>query len=127
MNEQGRFERYNEDPFREPFIKFSNPEVAANATTNEDGTIAETVPENTFTGKLSYDDLRKFEEDVYERKGCYLYFDKLPPPEEEDPKKAGGKAPAKKGAVEELKPVHGRVWIDLSYITHPGHCTIESR
>jgi hypothetical protein len=46
-----------------------------------------------------------------------LFFEKLPPSEEEvDPKKpAGGKAPPKgKAPTEELKPVYGVAWIDLT-------------
>lgn len=39
-------------------------------------------------------------------------FDKLPPPEDEDPK---AKKPAAKSKVpvEELKPVYGQAWMDL--------------
>ena len=41
----------------------------------------------------------------------------MPPPEEEDPKK---KAPSKaKGQVEEVKPVHGKAWLDLSRLKGP--------
>lgn len=54
----------------------------------------------------------ELENDINENEGCWLYLDKLPPVEEEDPKK---KAPAKaKGQVEELKPVFARTWIDFS-------------
>lgn len=62
--------------------------------------------------------MQKFEQDVNESHGCWLYFDKLPPPEDEDPKK---KPTAKgKANVEEIKPVHGRVWIDLTPLLNPG-------
>lgn len=44
---------------------------------------------------------------------CYLYLEKLPPAEEEDPK--GKKAPAKgKAPVEEIKPVFGIAEVDLT-------------
>lgn len=57
---------------------------------------------------------------VNEKFGCWLYFDKLPPPEEEDPKKA--KAPAAKGKVpiEELKPTFGKTWVDFTWLRYPG-------
>lgn len=55
----------------------------------------------------------------------YLYIDKLPPPEEEDPKKAAAKAAPKKGAAEELKPVHGKVWLDLSLLAEPGQYYLD--
>ena len=49
--------------------------------------------------------------EVHESEGAWLYFDKLPPVEEEDPKK---KVPVKgKVNVEETKPTHGRVWINF--------------
>jgi hypothetical protein len=51
--------------------------------------------------------------------GLWLYFDKLPPPEEEDAKKGGAKAAPKKGAVEEMKPTHGKAWLDLSIFKQP--------
>lgn len=50
---------------------------------------------------------------INEKNGCWLYFEKLPPPEEEDPKKA--KAPAKgKAQIEEMKPVYGVAWVDFT-------------
>lgn len=52
--------------------------------------------------------------------GCFLYFDKLPPPEDEDPKKAKG-APAKgKVPVEEMKPLYGKAWVDFGTLQNPG-------
>jgi hypothetical protein len=60
-----------------------------------------------------------FEIIINENKGCWLYLEKLPPPEEEDPKKAGGKAaPKGKAPVEEIKPVFGVAWIDLTRFQH---------
>jgi hypothetical protein len=55
---------------------------------------------------------------VNENKGCWIYVDKLPPPEEEDPKKT--KAPPKgKAPVEELKPVYGKAWVDFTLLNIP--------
>jgi hypothetical protein len=62
--------------------------------------------------EIKGEDLLKFENDVNEERGQWIYFDKLPPIEEEDPKK---KAAAKGKVVsEEVKPVSGRAWIDLT-------------
>jgi hypothetical protein len=64
-------------------------------------------------------ELQKFEQQISDNKGIWLYFDKLPPAEEDAAAK-GGKPPAGKpgakagGATEELKPVYGRAWIDLT-------------
>ena len=66
-----------------------------------------------MTIPLSTDKLIDFDDIIHSEKGgCWLYFDKLPPPEEEDPKKAKA-APKGKAPVEELKPTYGRVWIDM--------------
>lgn len=51
---------------------------------------------------------------VNEYGGCWLYFNKLPPPEEEDPKKA--KAAKSKVPIEEMKPTYGRTWIDFTIL-----------
>lgn len=77
---------------------------------------------NEYDFTLEGADLFQFEEDLNEHQGCWLYFDKLPPPEEEDPKKAGAKgAPKGKVSVEEIKPVHGKVWLDLTDLQSPGN------
>lgn len=52
---------------------------------------------------------------INDQNGCYLYFEKYPTVEEEDPKK--GKAPAKgKAPTEDLKPVYGCAWIDFTLL-----------
>jgi len=69
--------------------------------------------------------LREFEAQVNEDGGCWLYFEKLPPPEEDDPKK---KAPPKgKAPVEELKPVKGKAWVDLIPFQWPGGASSTQR
>ena len=61
--------------------------------------------------QLSQEEIFNFQLEVHEAEGAWLYFDKLPPAEEEDPKK---KAPVKgKVNVEETKPTHGKVWINF--------------
>ncbi|CDW74115.1 tetratricopeptide repeat protein [Stylonychia lemnae] len=105
---QEKFERYCEDSFKEPSIKFID-----SSTGNQE----------PVTITLNGEDLLKFEEDVFERQGVYLYFDKLAPAEDEDPKKGGAKAAPKKGGTEEMKPVHGRVFLDLTQLLIPGNNT----
>lgn len=61
---------------------------------------------------LSGDKIIEFDDLVNDKGGCWLYLDKLPPPEEEDPKKAKA-APKGKVPTEELKPAYGRVWVNL--------------
>jgi hypothetical protein len=81
--------------------------------------------------------LRKFESQVIDDRGCFIYFDKIVPVEEEnEAEKAGGKkppakAPAKKQAkdavVEEAKPTHCRGWFDLTPLMHPGTKSVTQR
>jgi hypothetical protein len=81
--------------------------------------------------------LRKFESQVIDDRGCFIYFDKIVPVEEEhQDEKAGGKkaapkAPAKKAAkdavVEEAKPTHCRGWFDLTPLMHPGTKSVTQR
>eukprot|EP00347_Sterkiella_histriomuscorum_P008804 403343688 len=115
LDEHWKFITYAEDPFREPKVKFISDE-------NPGG---EPIIEFKFT--LEGEDLFQFEQEVTDKKGIYLFFDKLPPVEEEDPKKAGQKAAPKKGAVEEMKPTHGRVWIDLYCLSEPGAVRVQNR
>lgn len=74
---------------------------------------------------LNGSELQRFEREINENRGVWLYFDKLPPAEEDAAAK-GGKPPAGKpgakvgGAVEELKPVNGRAWIDLTVFSNPN-------
>lgn len=73
--------------------------------------------------------MARFESDVNENGGCWLHFDKMPPVEEEDHKKAAGAkgAPKGKGQTEELKPVHGKVWINLENLMNPDVSVIENQ
>jgi hypothetical protein len=62
---------------------------------------------------------------VHEAGGCWMYFDKLAPLEEEDPKK---KAAAKgKALVEEIKPAFGKAWINLKSLQNIGVTEFEQR
>ena len=72
---------------------------------------------------LSDAQLRDFESSVCDSKGCWVYFDKIVPHEEEekDAPTGGKKPPAKappKGkpqtTTEEAKPTHGRAWLNLT-------------
>ena len=74
---------------------------------------------------LSGHDIQKLEQDIIDNKGFWLYFDRLPPSEDEAAAKGGkppaGKPVAKPGATtEELKPVNGKVWIDLTAFGDPS-------
>lgn len=66
-------------------------------------------------------------------KGCWVVFKKLTPPEEEitDPKAAAAKkAPAAKGkggAIEDLKPVFGRAWLNFEDLLQPGAIETKQR
>lgn len=114
QTEQERFQLYFEDKFREPKIYFNSMQNSA-----ADVSSPRPVEAGTLEIVLSGADLQKFEQEVNDKRGVWLYFDKLPPAEEDAAAK-GGKPPAGKpgakagGAAEELKPVNGRVWIDLT-------------
>ena len=72
----------------------------------------------------------ELEEAVRHDGGAWLKFMKLPQVEQQqDEKAAAKKAPAKKGAqsAEELKPVFGKAWVDLSELKKPGAKFLEQR
>jgi len=114
--EQERFQLFCEDKFREPRLVFAGPAPA-------DGGQA---PPAAFEIALSGAELQRFEQEINDSKGTWLYFDKLPPSEEEAAAKGGkpaaGKPGAKPGASagEEMKPVNGRVWLDLTQFSDPS-------
>lgn len=97
----------------------------------------ESRPGNTQEQNIIGAALRKFESQVIDDRGCFIYFDKIVPAEEENhDEKAGGKkaapkAPAKKQAkdavVEEAKPTHCRGWFDLTPLMHPGVKSVTQR
>lgn len=68
---------------------------------------------------------------ITKEKGCWLKFNRVPPPEEEitDPK--AKKAPPPKGGkgapAEDLKPCFGRAWIDFSELKEPGALEVRKR
>jgi hypothetical protein len=78
-------------------------------------------------------ELIELEDMVNNEKGCWLKFNRVPPPEEEitDPKAAAAQkkaAPAKgaKGApIEDLKPTFGRAWVNFEDLLHPGALEIK--
>ena len=117
QSEQDRFQMYCEDKYREPRLQFAAPH-------NGEGAPAKS--EASFEIVLSGPELQKFEQEINDRKGLWLYFDKLPPTEEEAAAKGGkpvaGKPGAKPGAPvgEEIKPINGRIWIDLTQFGDPN-------
>ena len=81
--------------------------------------------------------MRKFESQVIDDRGCFIFFDKIVPVEEENeqvdkggkkpPAKAPAKKPAKDAVVEEAKPTHTRGWFDLTPLMHPGVKSVTQR
>lgn len=77
----------------------------------------------------------KFESNVTDHHGCWIYLDKIVPKEEETVNATGAGAkkpppPAKgKAAVptEEIKPTFGKAWIDLTPLMYPGATTLSQR
>lgn len=76
----------------------------------------------------------KFESNVTDHNGCWVYLDKIVPKEEEivAATGAGAKKPVappkgKAVAVEEVKPTFGRAWIDLTPLMHPGATSLTQR
>lgn len=106
-----KFFRVNEDPYKEACIKFQPAE-------GEEEAKAEVVKQGNA--------ILDFENDVNDNKGCWLFFEKLPPPEDEDPKKAKTQAKGK-GPAEELKPVYGCAWVDLTLFQYEGQMIMEGR
>jgi len=77
----------------------------------------------------------KFESNVTDQNGCWIYLDRIVPKEEEPVAAAAGAkkppAPPAKGKVslptEELKPTFGKAWINLTQLMHPGATTLTQR
>jgi hypothetical protein len=76
----------------------------------------------------------KLESDVCDKKGTWVYFEKIIPKEDESmtaPAANAKKAPPPKGKaatpMEEAKPTYCRAWLDLTPLLHPGACTLEQR
>jgi hypothetical protein len=114
--EQEKFQLYSEDKFREPRLYFAGPPPA-------EGAVQQPA---SFEITLSGAELQKFEQEINDNKGVWLYFDKMPPSEEEAAAKGGkpaaGKPGAKPGAPagEEIKPANGKIWIDLTQFGDPS-------
>ena len=75
------------------------------------------------------------ESDVCDRKGCWVYFDKIIPKEDDSNQAAAAAAAGKKAPpkgkvatpAEESKPTHARAWLDLTPLKHPGASNLEQR
>ena len=121
LDDNTKFFRTCEDPYKNPSIRFMNP---VDASAEEDS------PLNVQAYDLEEAQLREFENAVCDNKGCWVYFDKVVPHEEEAEaaaaaggKKQQAKAPPKGKTVtsaEEAKPTHGRAWLDLTQLLQPG-------
>lgn len=79
-------------------------------------------------------ELRAFESSVCDQKGCWVYFDKLVPREDEtvtstDPKarKPPAKAAKTQSAEDVQKPTHGRAWLNLTPLLTPGTTSLTQR
>lgn len=126
LDDNTKFFRTCEDVFKEPSIRFVREEVDEEAP-----------PANRAEVQICDNELRKFESAVIDNQGCWIYFDRLVPKDEEE-EVTGGKAdpkkkapPAKKGAkdanVEDMKPTHCKGWLDLTPLMHPGAKTVTQR
>lgn len=74
---------------------------------------------------LNGSELQRFEREINDNKGAWLYFNKLPPAEDAAAAGGGKALPGKPGAkvggaIEELKAVNGRAWIDLTLFSNPN-------
>lgn len=66
-------------------------------------------------------ELIELEEAIKNDGGCWLTLMKLPQPEAPAEEKGGKKAPPKKGQnLDDLKPIFGRAWVDLTDLRKPG-------
>lgn len=114
MSLQSRYCKVTEDPYKEHYIRF--PQIDPD----------EYPPKNMQILTKNGESLRIFEKEVNEDIGCYIYVDRLPPVEEEDPKKAKtvakGKAP-----IEELKPSSSVGWVSFLELANPGTDLSEQR
>ena len=90
LDDNTKFFRTCEDPFKESSVRFLT-----------DGTVEDAPDPSVQQVELQNEELRTFESSVCDQKGCWVYFDKHVPREEEtaanaDPK--AKKAPAKSKA-----------------------------
>ena len=70
-------------------------------------------------------ELIEFEEAVKNDGGCWLTLLKLPQQEAPAEEKGGKKAAPKKGQnADEVKPIFGKAWVDLTDLQKPGANTI---
>lgn len=78
----------------------------------------------------------KFESNVTDNNGCWVFFDKIVPKEDETAAAAGGAAAKKPAApakaknalpTEEAKPTYGKAWLDLTPLMHPGATSLTQR
>lgn len=73
-------------------------------------------------------ELIELEEAIKNDGGCWLTLMKLPLPEAPAEEKGGKKAAPKKGQnVDDLKPIFGRAWVDLTDLQKPGANTTIQR
>eukprot|EP01022_Parablepharisma_sp_SALTPOND_P011618 TRINITY_DN1488_c0_g1_i1.p1 TRINITY_DN1488_c0_g1~~TRINITY_DN1488_c0_g1_i1.p1 ORF type:complete len:981 (+),score=184.79 TRINITY_DN1488_c0_g1_i1:3966-6908(+) len=111
-----KFYAGKENAFKEPWLAF--------ASTNEKN---ESVP-ITKSSELRDDTLTAFEEYVNQSRGCWIYFNRLPPLEDEDPKKKPKAGAAKKPGTElDNKPISARAWLPLEELMIPGGIVADQR
>ena len=128
LDENTKFFRTCEDPYKNASIRCVDP---------VDASLEDASPRNTQAYDLEEAQLREFESWVCDNKGCWVYFDKVVPHEEEAEatapaggKKAPAKAPAKGKAqtpAEDAKPTHGRAWLNLTPLLQPGVKQVTQR
>lgn len=124
LDENTKFFRTHEDPFKEASIRFIQAPDAEEDAPNP------ALQQTNLEGES----LRKFESAVCDARGMWVYFDKVVPQDEEaeaaDPKAKGKKAPAKgkpASATEETRPTYGRAWVNLTPLMHPGATKMTQR
>lgn len=90
-------------------------------------------PPNCIEVELTADEVMRLESDTVDNQGCWVYFDKLVPKEEDavtqqatsQKKTAPSKGKPTGVPVEEAKPVFARAWLDLTPLLHPGGTHVE--
>jgi len=129
LDENERFWRTNEDPYKEPSIKMVTGRPPQPTGRGSDLSLAEQKEdaEAAQVGVSVCDkngfELIEFEEFVREDGGVWLTFSKLPvsdPVVVDDPKAKKAPPPKGKAATEDLKPTFGKAWVDLSDLKKPG-------
>jgi hypothetical protein len=124
LDDNTKFFRTCEDPFKEASIRFLFKEDAG-----------EDTPDPSVVDATLVDaSLRAFESSVCDQKGCWVYFDKVVPREEEtsasiDPKakKPAAKASKAVSAEDVQKPTHGRAWLNLMPLLTGGTKQVTQR